>query len=111
MSVDKHEFTTVGEFLKEKACNMSKWLQNAGHTNDYDLGTLHSLQVVAFAQNLALLHGENIKTRNFEGLLNDKDTPEELKPTIAFVQEDATLHDKFWRYLALFSETVSVKDE
>ena len=100
--------STVGEFLHEKAANMAKWLKESGNPVDLDLARLTQLQVTALVQALHDQHKENISTRSFDGLLEGKENmPPELLMTISWVEKRVQLHDKFWRYLALFSDTVA----
>ena len=96
---------TVGELLKEKAGNMTRWLQEAGNPVDLDLGRLSQMQITALAQHLHSEHSETIELRSFARLLKVKENvPAELLMSVSFVSKRPDLHDKFWRYLALFSE-------
>lgn len=97
--------STVGEFLHEKAENMTRWLKEAGNPVDLDLGRLTRMQVTALAQHLHKEHSETIELRSFPKLLEAQENiPPELLMSINFVSKRPDLHDKFWRYLALFSE-------
>mgnify|MGYP004218273323 CR=1 FL=1 len=99
--------TTVGEFLKAKAQNMSRWLKENGNPVDVDLGSLTPLALTALAQRLRSEHATSIANRDFDALLAEKENmPGELSMTISFVNNNPALYDKFWRYLELFSDTV-----
>lgn len=105
----------MGQFLKEKATNMSQWLATAGKLSQGNLSQIESLsevQLVGFAQ---LLHDEckeAIVQRDFDGLLNagGEQIGSNVREVVVFVRERDELHDKFWRYMSLFSDTVG-KDE
>lgn len=98
---------TVGAFLKSKAGNMARWLQSEGNIVTVELDKLTPLQLTAFAQELRRRHLKTIEARDFAGLLGDKDTPAQLLMIVSYVERNPRLHDKFWRYMALFSDTVS----
>ena len=99
---------TVGNFLQQKAANMAQWLKESGNPVDLDLGRLTQLQMTALAQVLHDKHHKSIATRSFADLLAEKENiPAELLMTITWVSKRVDLHDKFWRYLTLFSDTVS----
>lgn len=95
--------STVGEFLREKGENMAVWLRSEG----YDMQVpMSDFIVVALAHTLHNTYGNAIEARDFSAL----DVPE-VTPLVEFVQARAHMHDKFWRYLALFSEVASRTNE
>ena len=99
---------TVASFLREKVSNMSLWLTSAGYNGDVKLPALTDLALVTLAQTLHSTYATAIKERDFDKLLANKESlPAELTHLVEYVQQAAPLHDKFWRYLALFSDTVS----
>lgn len=100
---------TIGEFLQQKAGNMTLWLKEAGNPTELDLGKLTPLQITYLAQTLHDKHSESIEVRDFAKLV-DSNMPPELRASVNFVRERPALHDKFWRYLALFSDTVEVSN-
>ena len=106
---------TIGAFLCEKVANMSKWLQSEGIEATHLLATVHDVQAVALAQILHEHYSEAIKTRSFAALCmetsNGDKVPCNVLRVVQEVQEAPALHDKFWRYLTLFSDTVSRTDE
>jgi len=83
---------------------MSNWLREQGCV--VELAEVPSVALVAFAQSLPI---DAISTRNFEALIAalPPEAPTDAHVIITFVQARDTLHDKFWRYLQLFSDTVS----
>ena len=99
--------TTIGEFLEEKVLNMKLWLLQEGYQNSIDVGVYSSLQLTAMAQKLRSEHLDAITSRDFEALLAPMDLPAGMLAIVVFVRNREKLHDKFWRYLALFSDTVA----
>lgn len=96
---------TVGEFLREKVDNMAAWLKENGCP--VDLPQMGNLALTAFAQTLQSDYKVAIGARDFTTLLEDKENlPPQILMTVSFVQKNSLLHDKFWRYLTLFSDTV-----
>ena len=93
----------ASDFLVEKAANMRAWLRDSG----YDVSAWSNptgMQMCLFASTLST-HGETIAYRDWEEL-KSIEMPEELLAVAKWVEARAHLHDKFWRYLALFSEVV-----
>ena len=100
---------TVASFLRAKLQNMSTWLSNEGI--EAKLPDLHDIQIVALAQHLHEF-AEAIQQRTFTPILTDKENiPLDVLKVLQEVERNPPLHDKFWRYLKLFSDTVSVQDE
>ena len=93
---------SVQTFLREKLTNMAHWLQAAGLTVDVHERT--GVEIVAFAQYLHDECANAIASRDFSGLYREH---AEVQRIVRFVENRPELHDKFWRYLQLFSETVS----
>lgn len=93
---------TVASFLREKACNMAQWLTENGYAGDADITKLPDLALVAFAQTLHDDFDDAVRARAFDSL----EAPPVLQAVVEFVHPRADLHDKFWRYLQLFSDTV-----
>ena len=102
-----NRLTTIGEFLEEKVLNMKLWLLQEGYQNSIDVGVYSSLQLTAMAQKLRSEHLDAITSRDFEALLAPMDLPAGMLAIVVFVRNREKLHDKFWRYLALFSDTVA----
>lgn len=97
---------TVATFLKEKVDNMINWLRNEGA--ELTVPSTTGIAVTALAQALHDQYAEVIKERLFDELMADKENlPLEILKAVQFVHDRPPLHDKFWRYLTLFSDTVS----
>ena len=97
---------TVAEYLRSKLENMKSWLAAEGCA--VELTLLQDVQIVALAQVLAADYGDAVAARDFDALLADKENlPLVVLKVVAFVRPHPPLHDKFWRYLELFSKTVS----
>lgn len=92
----------VGEFLVEKLTNMRRWLHDEGLVDPRPLPS--AIELTVLAQELNAKYAAVIRARDFNCL---PDAPEDLKNAVRFVRERVHLHDKFWRYLELFSDTVS----
>ncbi len=89
---------------------MSRWLQAEGLPVTF--GDLPEVQIVALAQLLRDKFADTIDARSFEELLADKENaPPAVLSIVQEVQKRPPLHDKFWRYLELFSDTVNTHDE
>lgn len=98
---------TVASFLREKVGNMEVWLRGNGAEARH-LPQVSDLALVTFAQELHNKFANVLEKRDFDLLLSDKENlPPELMAIVDFVQSKPALHDKFWRYLQLFSDTVS----
>ena len=97
---------TVGAFLIEKATNMQKWLRvelaQDVHVN------LTELSVTALAAKLTE-HRQLVFNRDWAGLSRQADAAGlvDLTEMLEAVRTRHDLHDKFWRYLELFVETMS----
>ena len=95
---------TVASFLREKVGNMKAWLESEGMP-PRPLPYMPDVGLTAFAQTLRETYAEAIEARDFD-VVKLGELPEEIVESIKYVRERPALHDKFWRYLALFSETV-----
>jgi hypothetical protein len=88
---------------------MTEWLQQNGC--EVQVPRLSDMQLCLFAQSLHDSYDTAIQFRDFEPLRADKENfPLDLLKVIEFVAERPELHDKFWRYLTLFSKAVSMSD-
>ena len=95
---------TVASFLREKVINMAVWLEGEGMQHS-GLPELTDLALTTMAHTLHNDYGEYVKMRDFTGL-HDTVLPE-ITELLQFVESREALHDKFWRYLELFSEVAS----
>ena len=99
-----------GVFLQQKLLNMSKWLQENGSPHTLELPT--QIEVVAVACILKELYSETIDNRDFAQFHAEKENlPPQIHEAVEFVESRPELHDKFWRYLQLFSEVVVGSNE
>ena len=97
---------TVGSFLLEKASNMKKWLRSE-LARDVQVD-LTELSVTALAAKL-MEHRQLVFNRDWAGLSRQANTAglTDLTEMLEAVRTRHDLHDKFWRYLELFVETMS----
>ena len=98
---------TVGGFLLEKVTNMKNWLGTEIDKKDVKL-ELTELSVTAMAAKL-VEHRQLIFNRDWAGLSRQAHTAGlgDLTDMLEAVRTRHDLHDKFWRYLELFVETMS----
>ena len=111
--------TYIGEFLLQKSHNMAAWLQSELqetsellHLCDY-FYKLTELEITAFAVYLLDEHKTEIVQRDWFALLSNMQKAKQvhalqihLPVVLQQVRQRDDLHDKFWRYLALFSATI-----
>lgn len=98
---------TIGAFLKEKMHNMAKWI--AAELEMPEPVARTELEACTAAGMLAE-HNAIVAQRNWAALLTLLQTQgalRELHDVIIEVQRRKPMHDKFWRYMDLFVETVS----
>jgi hypothetical protein len=114
MSMHVSDEILVSHFLREKLTNMVAWLTDAGfgdvmRRDVLKVQHLHDIQITALCQALNERFAETIEARDWEHLtIDDKENvPEVFVQALTFVRDRPDLHDKFWRYLQLFSDTVS----
>lgn len=101
---------TKGEFIKEKMGNMARWVtQEVGKENlpvDVIAGIdgRSPLEVTVLAGHLEA--NRDLAThRNWSGLVQlmaANSAPGELQEVVVAVQRRPEMHDKFWKYIALF---------
>ena len=98
--------TTVADFLRSKLGNMARWLSAEGCPVTVNPDDFNNVQITAFAVELKDRYATALQSRSFEPLLEDKTQHAPLLMMVSYVSKNAHLHDKFWRYMTLFSETV-----
>jgi hypothetical protein len=98
---------TVGGFLLEKATNMKSWLGTEVDKR-YVQMELTELSVTAMAAKLSE-HRQLVFNRDWAGLSRQSHAAGlgDLTDMLEAVRSRHDLHDKFWRYLELFVETMS----
>ena len=95
---------TVASLLREKTSNMATWLRNEGLPTELQLAQFSDIELVTFAHTLRNDYSDCIKARDF---FTDREIPSEVSQVVQFIERRPSLHDKFWRYLQLFSEVVN----
>lgn len=99
--------TTLGAFIEEKVGNMCNWLILEGFETR-PIPELPQPQLMVMCDLLREHYQMAIENRSFGDLYDGHEhLPEDFRLAIKFVQDRPSLHDKFWRYLALFSDSVS----
>ena len=94
------------DYLRQKMSNMIEWLGQNGC--EVDCPRLSDMQICLFAQSLHDSYAGAIKEREWEPLFADKENfPLDILKAMQFVRGRPDLHDKWWRYLTLFSKTIS----
>jgi hypothetical protein len=98
-----HVDETIGPFLAEKVDNMKVWARENGCTVPDVFMT--EVLVVAMAEELRRTCQRSIEGRDWDALLVA--APAHLHQYVLQVRTKPAMHDKFWRYLKLFVETVN----
>ena len=106
---------TKGAYLKEKLSNMARWVvAEVGKENlpvDIVAGIdgRSELEVTMLAA--VLQSNTNVSTlRNWDEiqqLVTTNNLPSELGTVVALIRDKESMHDKFWRYIELFSEVAA----
>ena len=99
---------SVGAVLRDKMTNMENWLRDAQVPLSLRVDTLHTAQLILFAKAIPK------HNRNFAVLHADSDLLDAaekanmgIRDTLSALESRVELHDKFWRYLELFSALVA----
>ena len=101
---------TVGAFLKEKLTNMATWIEEELGTSDVDLKQYLAGRTeteIAYVVGNLCANSIQITHRDWSGLARLYDLPKDLLMLIDAIRKREDMHDKFWRYLELFSDAVS----
>ena len=103
--------STVGDFIVEKVRNMHAWLGK--ECEGYD-STTYGMQMdlltptaATIMAEILLQHKAIVYHRDWFNLRRIPNLPHEFVAIADLVQPQQQLHDKFWRYLELFVESVS----
>ena len=100
---------TKGEFLKQKFCNMARWVDQEVGKENLTVDIIAAIDGRS-ALECTLLCGviqanKDLAThRNWSGLVQLFDERKELQEVVVAIQRRPHMHDKFWRYIALFIE-------
>ena len=97
----------IGDFLLEKMQNMIVWLRDGGYEGPLMTHLLSPLTATAISQELA----QRAQVLIDEDWSVVPELPGDLQAVAAWVKQTPHMHEKFWRYLRLFSDTVSKKHE
>lgn len=101
---------TVGEFLREKLTNMACWITSELGETSVDIKQYLAERTDTEIAYLVGILGSNstmITHRDWSGLARVAELPLELLELFQSIRKRDDMHDKFWRYLALFSEVIS----
>ena len=99
---------TVGSFLREKLTNMTTWIESELGTQSVDLKQYVAERTdteIAYIVGILSTNSTQIAKRDWDGLTVD--IPTELTSVFQRIRKREDMHDKFWRYLELFVESVS----
>lgn len=111
---------SISEFLKEKLGNMARWIADEFKKNGDEVSInleqlvkdRSAVEVTFLAQTLNA-NSSKVTHRDWYGLISMLED-ESLSPFVAIAQQVRAredMHDKFWRYLELFSKTVQISKE
>ena len=102
---------TVGQFLKEKLGNMSRWAAaELGGTLTTDIEQYVAKRTETECTYLASLLSTNsvlLSQRDWHGLSQLGEIPPQLLQVFHEIRKREDMHDKFWRYLELFAHSIS----
>ena len=105
---------TIGSFLKEKGCNFIKFLNDGlPPSQALPVSFITEMGMSTFA--VILVDNRDVVThKDWKGLFTLLETSrelgawkEEMVERLLLVKTLPDLHDKFWRYLELFADTVA----
>ena len=99
---------SVGDVLREKMTNMEKWLRDEQVPLRLRVESLHTAQLVLFARAIPT-HNRSFAVLHEDAELLDAAEKADMgiRDTLNTLEKRAELHDKFWRYLELFSTLVA----
>ena len=111
---------TVGGFLKDKLKNLALWVtESIGKENismDLELFVNRRSEVeITFFADILNSNSAKVVHRDWAGLVGilstDATIPKEVADTfiqiLQLVRQRQQMHDKFWRYMELFKDTVN----
>ena len=105
----------LGAFLKEKLCNMARWVtgevgkQNLSNYDIEQLANDRSVVEVTFLATVLDANSAKVSHRDWSGLvrvMQAEDLPVDLFVVVQAVRSRPEMHDKFWRYLELFRDVI-----
>ena len=111
---------TVGAFLKDKLRNLALWVtESIGKENismDLELFVNRRSEVeITFFADILNSNSAKVVHRDWTGLVGilstDATIPKEVADVfiqiLQMVRQTPSMHDKFWRYMELFKDTVN----
>jgi len=99
---------SVGDVLREKMSNMEKWLRAEQVPLKLRVDSLHTAQLVLFAKAIPKHdHSFAVLHEDVELLDAAENANMGIRDTLKALENRVELHDKFWRYLKLFSTLVA----
>ena len=104
--------SSVGDFLREKMGNMSRWVkEELGNTGmDVEHITAEWTDTeIAYIVGVLESNSTKIAHRDWSGLAKVSNLPDELLELFQMIRKREDMHDKFWRYMELFVEVISNK--
>ena len=104
-----HVEETVGDFLRAKMMNMARWVQKELQC-EFDLPDFisnRSTTELTFIAGTLAAEKPLIVHKDWHGLSQLGDMPDEMLEVFHSVRQRPPMHDKFWRYLELFAAVVS----
>ena len=91
--------------MLEKAKNMQKWLEAETSWRKGPI-SLTEIAAVSMAQNVHEMRTA-VYERDWLALEEEAESTTLVRDAVAAVLQRPELHDKFWRYLQLFTDTMS----
>ena len=106
---------TIGDFLRHKMGNMARWVSDEVGKENLPVDVVQlvdgsrGVELVYFAELLAEHRGAvtHRDWRKLLALIENEKAPVWVMTLAMAVRAREAMHDKFWRYLELFRDTVS----
>lgn len=98
---------SVGEFLKEKMGNMSRWVEGELHVDLKQYVAARTERECTYIAGLLSTNSDKITLRDWSGLASVGDLPQELQRVFLLIRQREDMHDKFWRYMDMFVQVIS----
>jgi|TARA_X000000368_G_scaffold418069_1_gene416404 hypothetical protein len=104
----------LGVFLKQKFGNMARWVTGEVGKENLPVDLEHlindrSVVEVTFLATVLDANSDKVAHRDWSGLvrmMQAEDLPVDFVTVVQAVRSRPELHDKFWRYLELFRDSV-----
>ena len=99
---------TIGSYVLEKAKNMQKWLEAETSWRKGPI-PLTEIAAVSMAQKVHEMR-TTVYERDWLALEEEAESTALVRDAVAAVRQRPELHDKFWRYLQLFTDTMATSN-